>query len=85
MKKREFNKHMKSICTGKFLDIKKIPTLSDEIRSDMVYFIVRNRCPIVAELIPEGFDWSWLRCMAYMHKTTGKDYNWIHTSENRVK
>jgi hypothetical protein len=86
MKKREFNKLLKKITTKEKLDIKKIPTLTDDERSGMVYFIIRNRKQVVKELIPEGFDLSWLHCMGYMYETTGKNgYTFIHNSEQKIR
>ena len=85
MKKREFNKLIKKISPKKILDINLIPTLTDDERSAIVYFMVRERVPIVEELIPEGFDISWLHCCAYLYKTKGKKYNWIHTSEHQIR
>jgi hypothetical protein len=86
MNKREFAKLLKVITTKKTLDIKKIPLLTNEQRSSMVYFIIRNRCPLVTELIPPEFDLSWLACMGYMYHTHGKSgYNFTHNSEQIIK
>ena len=86
MNKREFSKLLKRITTKKTLDLAKIPTLTDDERSSMVYFIIRNRCPVVTELIPENFDLSWLASMGYMYHTHGKSgYNFTHNSEQRIK
>jgi hypothetical protein len=85
MNKRGFTKLLNKITTKKTLDLAKIPILTNEERCSMVYFIVRNRRPIVKELIPEGFDLSWLRSMAYMYETTGKKgYTFVHNSEQRI-
>jgi len=88
MKKREFYKLLNKILVkhgkdSKRIDVSLIPSLTDEERSNMVYFIVRKRWAIVKELIPEGFDYSWLHCMSYMDETTNKaGYTLIHNSEN---
>ena len=85
MNKREFNACLKKITTKKTLDIKKIPTLTDEERSGMVFFIIRKRLPVIKELIPASFDFSWLHSMAYMYETTGKSgYTFIHNSEQKI-
>lgn len=84
MKLREFNKLLKVITTKKLLDVNKIYLLSDEQRSNMVYFIVRNRKPIVKELIPEGFDWIWLASMGYLYQTTKNGFNFICDGESMV-
>ena len=86
MNKREFSKFLKKITTKKTLDLAKIPTLTDDERSSMVYHIVRNRGPIIKELIPEGFDLPWLNSMGYLYQTHGNSgYNFIHNSEQRIK
>jgi hypothetical protein len=87
MKLREFNKNLKIITKNKKIDESKIlPFLSSQVRSDMVYFIVRNRQPVLKSLIPEGFDLSWLACMGYLYETRGKTgYTFIHTCEHRIK
>jgi hypothetical protein len=87
MNKREFTKLLNKITTQKILDVEKIPSLTDDERSKMVYFIIRNRLPVVKELIPEGFDLSWLHSMGYMQETKGKKsgYTFIHNSEQAIK
>jgi hypothetical protein len=85
MKKREFNALLKRITTKKMLDVKKIPFLTNEERSSMVYHIIRNRAPVITELIPPDFDLSWLACMGYMYHTHGKNYNFTHNSEQIIK
>lgn len=87
MKKREFNKYLKQISDNKkkILDIEKIENLSLEVRDQMVKYIVRNRLPIVRELIPEHFDWNWLISMGYLYQTRGKYFSFLHTSEQRIK
>jgi hypothetical protein len=86
MKKREFNKYLKQISDNKkkLLDIQKIKILPLEIREQMVKHLVRNRLPIVRELIPEYFDWNWLVSMGYLYQTKGKYFEFVHTSEHRI-
>ena len=85
MKRRQFDKLLEKIATRKRLDVSKIHILTDEEREGMVHYIVRNRGPIVKELIPDGFDMDWLNCMGYLYRTVGKDYNWVHTGEHTIK
>lgn len=87
MKIREFNKHLKSISDRKtkLIDISKISNLSDEIRKDMVDFIVRKRVQIIKDLIPFNYDMKWLQSCGYLYETKGKNYTFIHTSENKIK
>ena len=85
MTKTDFNKILKVISTNKKLDVKKISYITNTARQDMIYFIVRNRAPIVKDLIPDGFDLKWLACMGYMYETKGKQYTFLHTCEHTIK
>jgi len=85
MKRRQFDKLCAKVLTRKRLDITKFHVLTNEERTGMVEYIVRYRGPVIIELIPEGFDMSWLHSMGYIYETKGKDYNWIHNSETTVK
>lgn len=85
MKKREFSKALKQITTKGKLDISKIPSLPIETRDAMVYHIIRNRGPVVKELITTNINQSWLNSMGYLYQTKGKEYIFIHTSENQIK
>ena len=67
------------------LDKEKMKNLESETRSEMVYFIVRNRQAIVEDLIPNNFDMSWLAAMGYLYITDGKYFTLIHTQEQRIK
>ena len=84
MGKREFNRTIKFLTTKGIININRISMLSDLTRSDLVKHIVSNRGPIIEELIPEGFDYSWLASCAYMYRTKGEHYNWLHTQEHAV-
>ena len=85
MKKREFNKLLKKLSPKKKLDVDLIETLSNEEKLGMVHHIIRNRAPIIKNLIPPDFDYDWLGCMGYLYTTQGKDYKFIHTGEHKIK
>lgn len=85
MNKRVFNKTINEISTGKRIDIEKVNNLSDEIKDNLVYFIVKFRGPILKELITKNIDISWLNSCGYLYETKGKEYTFIHTSEHRIK
>ena len=87
MKIREFNKLIKQISDKKkkIIDVSKISSLTNEDRSAMIYFIVRNRQPILKDLIPEGFDYSWLNCMGYLYSQSNDKFSFLTTSEHRIK
>jgi hypothetical protein len=85
MKSREFDKLLNSLVSKCLLDLDKIPVLlTDEQRTGMVHYLVRHRCPIVKELIPDGFDWAWLHSCGYLHITKGQYNNFVHTEEQRI-
>ena len=84
MGKREFTRTIKFLTTRGVINVDRISMLSDSTRSDVVKHIVSNRGPIVEELIPEGFDMSWLASCAYMYRTKGKKYNWLCTQEHQI-
>ena len=86
MRKREFNALLKRITTKKRIDIEKISDLTEKERSDMVHYIVRNRLPVIKELIPEDFDMAWLHCMGYLDITMGKQsgYTFVHKAEYSI-
>jgi hypothetical protein len=79
VKKREFNHNLKRIATDGKIDISKIKNLPDNIRSGMVYFIISRRQPVLKDLIPDGFDMSWMRCMGYLYETTVGEYTLLHS------
>jgi hypothetical protein len=86
MTNREFNKVINS-CRCKrrnSLKLEKIAALTDEVKADCVRYIVRNRGPVLAALIPAGFDMAWLHCMGYLHRTKGKEFEFVHTQEHRI-
>ena len=76
---------MRAISTNGILDLDKIALLNNETKASAVHYIVRNRGPIVKDLIPPGFDLSWLYCMGYMYETKGKQFTFIHTAEHTIK
>ena len=85
MNNRTFNSKINKLSTGKLLDLKKINLLSDEEKSELVYHVVRNRGPIVKDLLPENIDMSWLHAMGYLYETRGKHFTFVHTCEQRVR
>jgi hypothetical protein len=84
MTKTEFNKTLRSISTKGKLNLKKIEKLPIVVREALVFHIVRNRGPVVKELIPANFDWEWLYAMGYLHETKGKEYTFVHTCEHHI-
>jgi hypothetical protein len=88
MKQREFNKHLNSCRTRdkKRVDLEKVKALPETIRTDMVYYIVRYRGPVLADLLTPQIDRSWLASMGYLYTTIGKQtgFTFVHTCEHRI-
>ena len=51
----------------------------------MVLFLVRNRGPIIKELVTLSMDRNWLSCSGYLYETKGENYTFLHTCEHRIK
>ena len=85
MKYREFNKVLNSCRVKGRLDTGKLEKLPDDTRLAMTYFIVRNRQPIVAQIIPPTIDSQWLYGMGYGYRTKGKEFEFVHTCEQHPK
>jgi len=77
MKLREFNKNCR-LLWGK---IKKNESrnLTDEIKQQMLLFVVRNRGAIHIDLITPLLDKKWISSMGYLYSTN----KFLHTSENK--
>jgi len=87
MNKRTFNKHMNACRTPdkQRLDIEKIKALPEETKAALARHIIRNRGPVLVELITEGIDPHWLAAMGYLYRTKGKEYTFVHTCEHRIR
>lgn len=89
MKKRDFNKAINACRTkdGKRLDVAKIKRLSAKVRAAMVLFVVRNRGPVLVDLIPDSVDRGWLASCGYLYRTTGakSGYTFLHTCEHEIR
>jgi hypothetical protein len=87
MNKRQFNSLLKRITVNHRISIEKISTLTDAEKDSMVYFIIRNHCPVLKELISPGINQSWLASMGYMYETKGKisGYAFVHTCEQNIR
>jgi hypothetical protein len=85
MTKREFNKVIKSVSTKKKLDINKIKNLPDDVKDSVVYFIVRNRGPVVEEFVNKN-QISWINSMGYLYKSTSKidDLTFYHLGTHTI-
>ena len=88
MTKREFNKQLNACRNKKRKLVKaKVAALPGAVKADMVRHIVRNRGPVLVELMTPEIDLSWLACCGYLHQTTGKasGYTFVHTAEHRIR
>lgn len=86
MNKRNFNKIIRSLCDKKtgLLSEDAMDSLDNQTKDSLVLHIVRNRQPIVKNLISNTFDLSWLHSMGYLYESRGKYFTFIHTSEQKV-
>lgn len=86
MKKREFNKKLKVVTSKKTgrIDVDKISFLSNKERLGMVEFIVRNREPILIDLIPETIEDGWLSAMGYLYTKTTELYTFRCLAKDAV-
>lgn len=89
--KRAFNKTLNQCRLPKrknavrLLDAKKVKALSVATRHDMLLYVVRNRGPVLVEMLTPDTDMQWLRSCGYLYKTTGKSgYTFVHTCEHEI-
>jgi len=87
MKLREFNKTLNACRVKGRLNLARLTDIPNETKTEMVQFIVRNRGPVMMDLIPPGFDWPWLQCCGYLHITKGAQsgFTFAHTAEHNIK
>lgn len=84
MKKRDFNKFIRSVSTKERLDLGKLSKADEMVKRAAVHFLVRYRAPIVKDMIPNEFDWNWFRACGYLYETKGKEYTFVHTCEHKI-
>ena len=93
MTKTDFSRHLKSIETDGYIDRAKCAALPDEIKAAMAHHIIRNRGPVIEDLIPPNFardmGENWLASMGYLHRSPGGDEArgvlwFIHTGEHNI-
>ena len=88
-----FNVLLRRITTRGMLDVEKIKLLTTDERETMVLHIVRNRGPVVKELIPKlkgeylGYPniRAWMGGMGYLYETKGERHTFIHTAAHKVR
>ena len=87
MNKRTFNKHLNACRTKdkRLIDIEKIKALPDETKTKMAHYIIRQRGPVLVELITAEIDRRWLASMGYMYRTKGERYTFVHTCEHVIR
>lgn len=82
MKPVEFTRVLRQCSKGSALDAKRVSELSDTVKNEVVYYLVKARMPIIVEFISKSIDDSWLNCMGYLYRsTTAKGYTFRHTCE----
>lgn len=86
MTKRDFNKHLNACSKKGKLDMDKLLLLPESVRSDMVLFIVRNRGPVLMELLTGQIDRSWLAACGYLYQTRSKQTGlaFVHMCAHKI-
>ena len=89
MTKRDFNKHLNACRNKKHtaIDKTKIVALPEETRKAMLEYIVRQRGPVLVEMITPLVDMHWLAACGYLYKTAGKasGNTFVHTCEHTIR
>ncbi len=84
---RQFNKHLNS-CRRRgvrLLDAVKLGALPEGLRHAMLLYVVRQRGPVLVQLVTPALDWGWLHACGYLHRTTGESgYTFLHTGEHTI-
>lgn len=81
MKRKDFDKALKELTEGGLLSATKMAAASDELKTQITHHLIRNREPVVLNLIPATVDWSWLRSMGYAYRERGVHFTFLCTSE----
>lgn len=91
MKFREFNAILTTCSTKKRpgqhkrLVPEKVRALPKAQRLSMAQYIVRQRGPVLLDLVYD-IDWKWMVPCGYLYQTTGKKgYTFIHTCEHTIQ
>ena len=91
MKKREFNKTLKTLENPQthLLDPVKCQALNNEIKWELVCFLVRARLPIVTDFLPIPLtkeNDSWLSCCGDLYTTIANKvgFSLRHTCEHTI-
>lgn len=85
MKKREFNKIIRSVTSFGAIDKKKASDLQNDVKKRIVMFLVKNREPIFEPFITEDLDMDWIHSCGYLYWETGKLGKFLCTCEHQIK
>ncbi len=91
MKSREFNAAIKAITVDRGpqkgqLSKAKLGALPADQKDALAMFVVRNRGPLLADLVSPSLDRSWLAKMGYLYTTASArtGLTFIHTGEHQI-
>lgn len=88
MTKREFDAAVRKCVrkkTGRF-DPDLAAALPEDVRTGMVYTIVRHRAAVAEVLLTPAIDRSWLASMGYLHRITNPaGVPFVGTAEHALK
>jgi len=86
MKPKDFDAVLARITTKGKLSVAKAKALSSDLRNQMTQQLIKLRQPVVACLLPDDIDQSWLNSMGYMYQTASPTNGLVfrHTAEHVI-
>jgi hypothetical protein len=85
MKITEFNKALKSLSNSNNMLCKdKISKATNELKNEIIIFLVRNRQAIIKDLINSETDQSWLTSCGYLYNFSNSHFDFLATSELKL-
>lgn len=86
MNRREFTAVLRSITDRKrqLVDQEKARALPEDVRDQLVRFIVRNRGPVLTVLLGPQTDRSWLASMGYLYPFSRSGFEFVGTCERVI-
>jgi hypothetical protein len=85
MKTLEFNAALKNLSNNKNMLCKdKIAKAPNELKNQIINFLVRNRQAIIKDLINLETDQSWLSSCGYLYHFSNAHFNFLATCEQKA-
>lgn len=85
MNTTEFNAALKNLSNNKNMLCKdKISKASNELKNQIINFLVRNRQAIIKDLINQETDQSWLSSCGYLYHFSNTQFDFLATCEQQA-